>query len=304
MIELLTLGEAFEDLVFLGLDRLPNPGEEVRTSRFVRTVGGGAVITAVAAARLGARCGIWSALGAPAVTRLKADGVTVRNLMRRGEAHAVSAALSTSENRTFVTYNGVNDDLEHRLLVAAPAIRARHVHFAFYPRNCRRWIPQLKRLRARGTTTSWDFGWNEALLDDASFMTLVAELDLLFLNEQEARLYAGRRTLSAAVAAWRRSERAVIVKLGAQGSRWLSRTVDVHVPAPQTRVVDTTGAGDAFNGGVITARLRGQGPAEALRLGNRVGALSTRAAGGLDGLPLASDLPRPLLRTTHGRRTR
>ncbi len=299
--ELLTLGEAFEDLVFLGLERLPKPGEEVRTSDFVRTVGGGAVITAVAAARLGLACGIWSALGPSAASRLKAEGVTIRNLKRSSEAHAISAALSTRDNRSFVTFNGVNDVLEDRLLAAAPAIRARHVHFAFYPRDCRRWIVQLTRLRARGITTSWDFGWNEGLLTDPAFVPLIAALDVLFLNEQEARLYSGRRTLSAAVSAWRRSERTVIVKLGEQGSRWLSRTADIHVRAPRARVIDTTGAGDAFNGGFLTARLRGHGPTDALRLGNRVGALSTRAAGGVDGLPLAADVPAGLLRPTQAK---
>jgi sugar/nucleoside kinase (ribokinase family) len=213
----------------------------------------------------------------------------------------VSAALSTGDNRTFVTFNGVNDVLEERLLDSAPGIRARHVHFAFFPRDCRRWIPQLRRLRARGTTTSWDFGWNEGLLADRSFVELLAELDVLFLNEQEARLYSGRRTLTAAVATWRRSQHTVVVKLGAQGSRWLSRTDDVQVPAPRTRALDTTGAGDAFNGGFLTARLRGHGPAAALRLGNHVGALSTRAAGGLDGLPLAADLRPGLLQSTSPR---
>lgn len=302
--ELLTVGEAFEDLIFLGLERLPAAGEEVRTSDFLRTIGGGAVITAVAAARLGTVCSIWSALGAPAVARLRAERVRIRNLKRPNEAHAISAALSTRDNRTFVTFNGVNDVLENRLLAAAPVIDARHVHFAFYPRDCRKWVPELKRLRTRGITTSWDFGWNEALLDDRSFAPLLAELDVLFLNEQEARLYSRRRTSSAAVAAWRRSERTVIVKLGAHGSRWLSRTRDLHVPAPRTRVIDTTGAGDAFNGGFLTARLRGHGPADALRLGNRVGALSTRAAGGVDALPLGTALPARLLQRLPGRQSR
>ena len=49
--KLLTAGEAFEDLVFVGLDRLPALGEEVRTDAFHATLGGGAVITAVGAAR-------------------------------------------------------------------------------------------------------------------------------------------------------------------------------------------------------------------------------------------------------------
>ncbi len=284
--------------MFLGLERLPKAGEEVRTSRFVRTSGGGAVITAIAAARLGLRCGIWSGLGNHAVARLKADGVAVRNLKRRDEPHAISAALSTRDNRSFVTFNGVNDALEGRLLAAAPRMRTRHAHFAFFPTDCARWIPILERCRTRGITTSWDFGWNEPLLADPSFPRLLERLDLLFLNEQEARLYARRRSLSAALAVWRQSHRPVIVKLGAQGSRWISRTLDLQVQAPRTRVIDTTGAGDAFNGGFLVARLRGQGPAAALRLGNRVGALSTRAPGGLDGLPAAADLPPALLRAS------
>ena len=50
---LICAGEAFEDLIFVGLDRLPELGEEVKTDRFTATIGGGAVITAVKAARLG-----------------------------------------------------------------------------------------------------------------------------------------------------------------------------------------------------------------------------------------------------------
>ena len=54
-LDLVSVGEAFEDLVFHGLPRLPRPGDELRTRRFTRTMGVGTVITAVAAARLGAR---------------------------------------------------------------------------------------------------------------------------------------------------------------------------------------------------------------------------------------------------------
>jgi hypothetical protein len=51
------------------------------------------------------------------------------------------------------------------------------------------------------------------------------------------------------------------------------------------RVVDTTGAGDAFNGGFLAALLAGRPIAECLAAGVRLGTLSTRAPGGLDGLP-------------------
>jgi hypothetical protein len=38
-VDLVTAGEAFEDLVFFDLSRLPGPGEEVKTARFTRTIG-------------------------------------------------------------------------------------------------------------------------------------------------------------------------------------------------------------------------------------------------------------------------
>ncbi len=294
--ELITLGEAFEDLVFLGLDCLPRPGEEVKTSAFVRTVGGGAVITAVAAARLGLGCEVWSGLGDEAAGRLAREGVRVTNLRQPGEPHAVTAALSTRADRSFVTFNGINDRLEARLLEAEPGLEARHAHFAFYPHDCGRWEAAVERLRARGITTSWDFGWNEGLLRDRGFVRLLRALDFVFFNEQEARLYAQRHSLAAALDVWRRFDRAIVVKLGPKGSRWLSIGVDLHVPAPRVRTLDTTGAGDAFNGGFLVAWLNGLPPRACLRLGNFVGATSTRAAGGLDGLPGLRDVPAALRR--------
>jgi sugar/nucleoside kinase (ribokinase family) len=289
--DLLTVGEAFEDLIFIGLPMLPRPGEEVKTSRFVATVGGGAVISAVAAARLGVACRVVTGVGDTGLSRLEAEGVSVANLRRPGEPHAISAALSTATNRSFVTFNGINDVLESRLPAALEHEDARHVHFAFYPHSCALWEAHVLALKPRGITTSWDFGWNEALLNDRRFPHLLRALDYVFLNEQEAVLYARRHDLAAALPVWRDGTMHVIVKLGAKGSRWLGQHVDLHVPVRRAKVVDTTGAGDAFNGGFLTGLLGGLGQKACLRLGNFVGSLSTRKAGGLDGLPLRADVP-------------
>lgn len=290
-IDLLTLGEAFEDLIFVGLERLPKPGEEVKTSEFVATIGGGAVITSVAAARLGLACEIRSGLSEDAARRLRAERVKVGNLRKEGEPHAITAALSTRANRSFVTFNGINDLLEPRLLESLDGVNARHVHFAFFPHDCGSWLRVVERLREDGITTSWDFGWNEALLRDRRFPVLVNALDFVFINEQEAVLYSLRLDLRSAVDAWRAHPHNVIIKLGAKGSQWLSATTDVCVPPARVKVVDTTGAGDAFNGGFLAAFLRGASPKTCLRVGNFVGAMSTRVAGGLDSLPRGDEVP-------------
>src|SRR6185503_3346718 len=108
VVDLVCVGESFEDLIFAGLERLPKLGEELRTTSFARTFGGGATITAVAAARLGVSTHIVSALSEAADARLRAEGLQITNLRRRGELHAITAALSTRKNRAFVTYDGVN----------------------------------------------------------------------------------------------------------------------------------------------------------------------------------------------------
>ena len=284
-VDLVTVGEAFEDLVFMGLPRLPRLGEEIMTDRFLQTPGGGAVITAVAASRLGTRCRVVSGLGDGAAALLHGEGIEIHNLRREGELHALTAALSTKRDRSFVTFNGVNDRLEPRFAAAARRENARHLHFAFYPRDCRRWERVVAGARRRGISTSWDFGWNEGLARDPGFPGLAAALDCLFLNEKEAPLFARRRSLERAVDHWRQHARNAVIKLGPRGSRWVSREIDVAAPAPRVRVVDTTGAGDAFDGGFLHAFLQGAGPLTCLKSGNQMGALSTRGAGGLAGLP-------------------
>ena len=72
-------------------------------------------------------------------------------------------------------------------------------------------------------------------------------VDLLLPNEREAASVDGE----------------MVVKLGAGGARW----GDVHVPAEPVAVVDTTGAGDAFAAGLLSARLRGADREAALRAG-------------------------------------
>jgi sugar/nucleoside kinase (ribokinase family) len=291
---LICAGEAFEDLIFVGLDRLPELGEEIKTDRFISTIGGGAVITAVKAARLGIKTTLISALSDAAVTRLKKERVTVTNLRKPGEPHAITAALSTSEDRAFVTYNGVNAKLETRIARAidlpklARATRAErrwttriHFHFCFYPHDCRYWADVAERFRKRGITTSWDFGWNEPLSNDRGLIDLIDALDFIFVNEHEARLYAGEQTIEASLPHWRRRKAITIIKIGEAGALWVTPDKDLHVVAPKVKVVDTTGAGDSFNAGFLVAWLQGKSPEQCLKMGNKIGAASTRAAGGI-----------------------
>jgi sugar/nucleoside kinase (ribokinase family) len=78
--------------------------------------------------------------------------------------------------------------------------------------------------------------------------------------------------------------RTVIARLGADGAMLVSPTESSTIPAYQVDVVDTLGAGDAFNGGFISARLAEKDLKESIRWGNAVAALKITRTGAR-GLP-------------------
>jgi sugar/nucleoside kinase (ribokinase family) len=236
---------------------------------------------------MGADVQVLSALAASAEARLRDEGIRVTNLRTRDEAHAVSVALSTRADRAFVTFDGVNEVLEARLLarLGARPLRTRHLHLALGPRDLRSWQRVLDGCRGRGITTSWDFGWHDDLPRRRGFTALVGALDWVFVNEREARHYAGAATLARACARWPLLTRRTVIKRGARGALVLDGAGMLRAAALRGTVVDTTGAGDAFNGGFLAALLAGAPLAACLRAGVRLGSLSTRAAGGLEGLP-------------------
>jgi len=150
-------------------------------------------------------------------------------------------------------------------------VSARHVHFALQPARCSRWVPAVRALRRRGVTTSWDFGWSDRLARDRGLRQLAAAVDILFLNAAERRLYRGLEANT------------TIVKLGAKGARIERRGTRraESIPAARVRAIETTGAGDVFNGAFLAAFLDGRSLRECARAGNRAAARSTRGLGGL-----------------------
>ncbi len=293
-VELLCFGETFDDFVFHGLPHLPRAGEELKTERFLRTVGGGALITACAAERLGTGARVVSALGPRGMERLEIEGVSCRNLRREGEDPALTVALSTELDRSFVTFEGGNRFVEEGILDVLREEQARHFHGALYPRRPVDWKLLLTDLRRSGATCSWDFGYNPGIVSNpesrAAFEGLIGELDLLFLNETEAKLYSGHSELEEAIAFFGGRARTTVVKRGAMGCSWVSEDGAGSSPGVSIEACDTTGAGDAFDGGYLHAFLAGHPVEVCARTANRVGALSTRQAGGIDGLPYRQEM--------------
>lgn len=289
-------GEIFVDHVFSGFARWPQPGEEHFTDHYVREVGGGVAITSCALGRLGRRAAIFAIAGeqdAWLQSRLRSFGVSISPMCVSAGLTATSVSLSTQDDRAFFTWPGANRELGAYLRepqVLAHLAQARHVHFAMPLAHtlAQELFPPLK---AVGCTISLDVGHQKQWLQDPRNLATCREADFFFPNELEGRIMTGRsapeRILEALAS---KGIPGAVLKLGASGAMAMRSGRIFRERPPLVEVVDTTGAGDAFDAGFLDAMLDGKTLPEQLRQGCLCGAASTRSAGALAGLPDRSEL--------------
>lgn len=87
-----------------------------------------------------------------------------------------------------------------------------------------------------------------------------------------------------------REGQAVVCTLGAAGAQYVRRADSGVVPSFKVRVVDTTGAGDAFNGGLAVALAEGGGLVDALAFANATAALCVTKPGTSPSMPHREDV--------------
>jgi len=138
----------------------------------------------------------------------------------------------------------------------------------------------LARSRQQGLVVSLDVVRSPRMSDPSFLWTCLPDVDIFLCNMFEAyRLSGENDPRTAALALRSRGAQAVIVKLGKDGC-WLESPIDSElIPAPSAKVVDTTGAGDAFAAGLIAALLQKKNLQEACKAGNQAGARAVEILG-------------------------
>jgi len=168
-----------------------------------------------------------------------------------------------------------------------------HYHQAnvFSLPNMRRSAPEsLRRAREAGLTTSLDTGWDVRgrWLEDVA--ACLPFLDLLFMNQDEARLLSGEADPEQAARRMQSLGAAdVVIKLGADGCAVFTSGEAGRYPGFEIDAIDTTGAGDCFVAGFLTALSEGKSYAEAARFANAVGAMSVQCLGATTGIRNRAD---------------
>jgi sugar/nucleoside kinase (ribokinase family) len=294
-LDLVVIGDCNPDVLVTGDDVTPAFGQQEKLVDGIGLgIGGAAAITAVAAARLGLRSALVAAIGDdPAgdfmLGQLAAAGVdTAAVVVRPGQPTGMTVALSRGNDRAILTATGAMSTLTAADIPGDLIRRARHLHVSSYfllERSLGPGLPAVLRAARRGgTTTSLDTNWDPELRWGGDTLgACLAETDVLLPNEAEARHLSGAAAIGPAAAALNGRGPRVVVKLGARGAlcadgeRWHR----IELPAPLDHpVIDTTGAGDCFNAGLIAGLRRGLDLPEAAALGCAAGTASTAAVGG------------------------
>jgi len=293
--EVTVIGEIYLDHVFSGFEDWPGPGEEIFTNQYAWELGGGAVTTACALSRLGRSVRLIGVVGEEQFSmveaRLAAFGVSSAHIAQSKGRSGVTVSISTTQDRSFFTYRGVNEELSECLrrntLLMSEAASAKHVHLAL-PLSAADGEAVLPVLKKNGATVSIDVGHHVKWLEDKRSMEMLRSIDYAMPNEKEAVILAG----SPAQYLDRCHNLGVpyaLVKLGSSGAVMMANGIQYRATPPVVNTVDTTGAGDAFDAGFIDAVLSGLSPKQCIEHGCVCGALSTRAIGALEALPTRAE---------------
>jgi sugar/nucleoside kinase (ribokinase family) len=292
-----TVGEIYIDHVFSGLTNWPQPGEEVFTRDYLRELGGGAAITACGLGLLGRSTAVFGVVGEVEADwikqRLGEFGVNSNNLRRDQGSSGVTVSVSVLNDRSFYSYAGTNEFLGEYL--SSPGIvdqlrQARHVHFAV-PLERRQAELVLPALRDAGCSVSLDVGWQPQWYLKQENIQTCREIDYFLPNRKEAEYLTGRKRPEEVLLGLEElGFTHVVVKMGPEGAAIHTGGTMLQVPSPDITVIDTTGAGDAFDAGLIDAVLDGADALETLRRAATCGALSTRTPGALRSLATRNEL--------------
>ena len=277
----LTVVGAYNQGLTMTVPEIPVPGETVTGEDYAEGPGGKGSNQAVAAARLGASV---SFIGRVGDDRF---GEQARALWRR---EGVRAVVETASEPTGVGFVIVDEAGENAITVApganaaldGPAVRAAvgeitaaDVVLTQLEIPNEPVVATLELAAEQGT---------EAILNPAPARELpeeiLANVDVLTPNRTEARTLAGYAPDAdvpderVAAAVLELGPDAVVLTRGRDGALVRTPELTVEVPAPSVEVVDTTGAGDAFNAGFAVARAEGANLSDAARVGTVVGGLA------------------------------
>jgi len=293
------LGIFVADLAFRS-GRMPAVGETIMGSGFAMGPGGKGSNQAVAAARAGAAVTFISRLGQDsfgdiAMATWQKEGITTR-VARSGDAPTGAAFIYVNdvngENAIIVVPGAAGLISVADVEAASESISTASVFVTQLEQPADAALRALQIAKAAGVTTI--FNPAPAAPFDAAINPLV---DYITPNESEASSMVGFPVVTvddarkAGDALLAKGVGTALITLGEKGALFHDKAQSVLVPAFDAgTVIETAGAGDAFNGGFAAALAKGMEPLAAARFGCAVAGISVTRAGTAPAMPMLEEV--------------
>lgn len=270
MIDVVTVGHVLLDIRFL-VNRFVGPDEEGVILKETRGVGGSAANVAIGVRRLGFKSAIiakvgFDPFGRIAVEELMKEGVDLSGLRVGFGATGFSIVIIDKQGRIIIYgFKGSSEELTPQEVDLNIIKNSRHVHIASLRLDTS--VRVAKIANELGKTVSWDPGRVLSMTGLERLKEIIRYTDIVLANEEEVRAMTGENDYRVAAKILRSlGPRLVIVKRGPNGVYVYSHEGCFSVASLKPpKIIDTTGAGNAFAAGLITAFFRGYNVKEVVK---------------------------------------
>jgi ribokinase len=284
------------------VNRIANAEEESFIENQNEACGGSAANTVVGLARLGCKVGFIGKVGCDRegdvqLAEFRNEGVNTNGVIhaKRGRSGTVMGFVDRQGARALYINSGVNDSISLNEMRKEYLSETRFLHLTSFvgeksfqtQKNLLNTLPETVRI-------SFDPGALYARKGITNLEPIIKKAYVVMPNRGELELMTGQRDyVKGADVLIAKGTKIVAVKLGSEGSYITNGRERHRVDAFNVRVVDTTGAGDAFCAGFLYGLLNNKGLRECGRIGNFVASRCVKKLGARSGLPYAKDLKLP-----------
>ncbi len=265
---------------------MPVLGQEVFADELSLHAGGGAFITAAYVAALGSPAALMGTLPAQPFASILESEALLRGIdlqcckSAAGVSPQLTVAMTMAGERAFLTSRqgcALPDGYASVMQARAMDTGTSHLHIGELS-SLLEYPLLVAQAKAAGLTVSLDCAWDDDCLKHDEIGRLIAQVDIFLPNQIEMKRLCANG-IGEHIAPM------TVVKQGASGATAYVNEDIIECRARPLTVVDTIGAGDAFNAGFITAWLDRREVQVCLALGNACGALAVSRRGGTSDLP-------------------
>ncbi|MDD6355277.1 MAG: carbohydrate kinase family protein [Oscillospiraceae bacterium] len=274
------------DLLYQGMERIPDVGEELYCKDFDLQLGGGAPATLINLGRLGISARIATELGTDmfsefAKQKFSENNVEPTNLYSGDKIPLnITSAIILPKDRTFFTYGKgtieATDESKEMFYNIAKGSKITLMQLGGF-------LDVYKKLHDEGTKLVLDTGWDDEMSFE-KYNDFLEVADYYTPNQKEAKQISGASTAQEAAQNLKKYFDKVVVKVDKDGCIGIDGDKEFFVPSiDEFKNVDSTGAGDAFLAGFVYGLFYDKSLDECVLLGNITGGKAVTAVGALSG---------------------